>query len=97
MEVVVPAELGAESADAISSHLTRLRGAQAGKDLSLIVGCAKELVESVAKVVLQARAEIDYERNSFRRFVGNQRPRASRWWALRRFEGARNQCAQPPP
>lgn len=40
---------------AIDLTLTRLNAAIAASDLQLVVGCAKELTESVAKVVLVAR------------------------------------------
>ena len=40
---------------AISSHAERLRTALRSQDHSLALGCAKELVESVARVVLVAR------------------------------------------
>lgn len=44
---------------AIALHADRLSGAMGGPDRSLVVGSAKELVESVAKVVLATRHDFE--------------------------------------
>lgn len=42
---------------AISSILQRLNTATAAQDLPLVIGCAKELVESVAKIVVEVKGQ----------------------------------------
>ena len=54
-EIEIPDELDPEAAAAIQSHVDRLLAAQGREDLSDVVGCAKELAESVARVILTVR------------------------------------------
>lgn len=44
--------------DAIQAHVDRLQRAQRDHDLELMIGSAKELVETVAKVVLESSGEV---------------------------------------
>lgn len=69
-EIDVPTEIDGDSAAAIRSHVGRLRAAQARNDLSDIVGCAKEVAESVARVVLAARGQVLSNNASFKELVG---------------------------
>ena len=68
-EIQIPAEVDSESAAAMRSHLDRLRKAQAVGDLSDVVGCAKELAESVARVVLAARGKVVGDSVSFKELI----------------------------
>lgn len=66
----VPAEIDPQAAAAIRAHLTRLGEARDRGDLSAVVGCAKELVESVARTVLDARGQVLSNNASFQDLVG---------------------------
>lgn len=68
-EICVPAEVDQGSADAIRSHLARLRAAQERNDLPDVVGCAKEVAESVARVVLAARGRVLSNSASFKELI----------------------------
>ena len=57
-ELDVPAELDAKYADAIRAHAGRLDEARNVEDLSDVVGRAKELAESIARVVLDVRGTL---------------------------------------
>lgn len=69
-EIDVPTEVDRDSAAAIRSHVGRLRAAQERNDLSDVVGCAKEVAESVARVVLAARGRVLSNNASFRELIG---------------------------
>ena len=64
-EINVPAELGEEHRAAISAHAERLDAAWEREDLSDAIGCAKELAESVARVVLDVRGEVQSDSSDF--------------------------------
>ena len=64
-EINVPSELDDEYGAAISSHAARLDAARARGDLSDVVGCAKELAESIARVVLDVRGHVVSDSSSF--------------------------------
>ena len=57
-EIDVPSELDDEYGAAISAHAERLDAARDSEDLSGVVGCAKELAESIARVVLDVRGQV---------------------------------------
>ena len=57
-EINVPPELDEEHRAAISAHTERLDAARDSEDLSGVVGCAKELAESIARVVLDVRGQV---------------------------------------
>ena len=54
----MPSELDDEYRAAISAHVERLDAARDHGDLSGVVGCAKELAESIARVVLDVRGQV---------------------------------------
>ena len=64
-EIEIPAELDEEYARAISAHAERLDAARKRKDLSDIVGCSKELAESIARVVLAVRGQVVSDSTDF--------------------------------
>lgn len=64
-EINIPPELDEEHRAAISAHAERLDAAWKREDLSDAVGCAKELAESVARVVLDVRGEVQSDRSDF--------------------------------
>ncbi len=64
-EINVPPELDEEHRAAISAHAERLDAARERKDLSDAVGCAKELAESVARVVLEVRGDVQSDSSDF--------------------------------
>ena len=64
-EINVPSELDEEHRAAISAHAERLDAARERKDLSDAVGCAKELAESVARVVLDVRGDVQSDSSDF--------------------------------
>ena len=64
-EINIPSELDEEHRAAISAHAERLDAAREREDLSDAVGCAKELAESVARVVLDVRGEVQSDRADF--------------------------------
>lgn len=53
-----PAELGADHWRTITGHADRLERAGRDGDLSLVVGSAKDLVETIAKIVLELSGEV---------------------------------------
>lgn len=57
-ELDIPAELDDKYVEAISAHAERLDAARCRDDLSDIVGCSKELAESIARVVLDVRGTV---------------------------------------
>ena len=57
-EINVPSELDDEHRAAILAHAERLDAARDSEDLSGVVGCAKELAESIARVVLDLRGQV---------------------------------------
>src|SRR5688572_28749981 len=50
----------------ITEAITRLCGASDGGDRALAIGCAKELAESVAKVVMTVRGEVPSRNEPFK-------------------------------
>lgn len=64
-ELNLPSELDEEHRAAISAHAERLDAARERKDLSDAVGCAKELAESVARVVLDVRGDVQSNNSDF--------------------------------
>ena len=64
-EIKIPAELDEEHRAAISAHAERLDAAREREDLSDAIGCAKELAESVARVVLDARGQVMSDSSDF--------------------------------
>lgn len=56
--------------EAIWAHRERLNTALTGRDRSLIVGCAKELVESIARVVVEARGDTAPANINFEALIG---------------------------
>jgi hypothetical protein len=63
--IEVPSELHADHRAAIESHVARLNAAQQRGDLSDVVGCAKELTESIARVVLDVRGKVLSDSTSY--------------------------------
>ena len=61
----IPPELDSKHTDAISDHVARLEAAATRSDLSDIVGCAKELAESIARTVLSVRGRTPSDRADF--------------------------------
>ena len=57
-ELDVPAELDDKYVEAIAAHAERLDAARRRDDLSDIVGCSKELAESIARIVLDVRGSV---------------------------------------
>lgn len=57
VELERPADLDMESWEAVTDQVGRLNRALEAGDLPLVIGCAKELVESVARIVLSSRGE----------------------------------------
>jgi hypothetical protein len=53
-----PAELGSDHWRTIASHADRLERAARDGDLALLVGSAKDLVETIAKIVLELSGEV---------------------------------------
>ena len=68
-ELNVPNGLDHNYVDAISAHAERLDAAKGRADLSDVIGCAKELVESVARVVLEARGRVVGDRADFSKII----------------------------
>lgn len=68
-EINVPSELDEEHRAAISAHAERMDAAQEREDLSDAVGCAKELAESVARVVLDVRGEVQSDSSDFKSII----------------------------
>ena len=64
-EIDVPSELDDEHRAAISAHAERLDAARDSEDLSGVVGCAKELAESIARVVLDVRGQVLSDRSDY--------------------------------
>jgi len=64
-KINVPSELDEADRAAISDHAERLDAAREREDLSDVVGCAKELAESIARVVLDVRGQIESDRADF--------------------------------
>lgn len=64
-EINIPSELDEEHRAAISEHAERLDDARSRGDLSDVVGCAKELAESVARVVLDVRGLVRSDSSDF--------------------------------
>jgi hypothetical protein len=64
-----PAYLEAEAWAAIDANADRLRAAVAADDRPLAVGCCKELVESIARVILDARGEAAGDSEEFTKVV----------------------------
>jgi hypothetical protein len=53
-----PAELSADHWSAIAAHADRLERARRDSDLNLVIGSAKDLVETIAKIVLELNGEV---------------------------------------
>lgn len=53
-----PAELSAEHWGTIESYADRLERAQRDGDLALVIGSAKDLIETIAKIVLELSGEV---------------------------------------
>lgn len=53
-----PKDLDARSREAIESHVDRIERAERDGDLPLMIGSAKDLVESVSKIVLELNGEV---------------------------------------
>ncbi len=68
-ELNVPPALDDENRAAISAHAERLDAARECGDLSGVVGCAKELAESIARVVLEVRGQVLIDRSDFTRVI----------------------------
>ena len=64
-EINVPSELDDEHRAAMSAHIERLDAARDRGDLSGVVGCAKELAESIARVVLDVRGQVLSDSSDF--------------------------------
>ena len=64
-EIDVPSALDDEHCAAISAHAERLDAARDREDLSGVVGCAKELAESIARVVLDVRGQVLSDSSDF--------------------------------
>ena len=64
-EIDVPEELDDDYVKAISTHAARLDAARKREDLSDIVGCAKELAESIARIVLAVRGQVLSDSSDF--------------------------------
>ena len=66
LKIDIPPELDPKHVDAISEHVGRLEAASVRADLSDIVGCAKELAESIARVVLGVRGRTPSDKAALR-------------------------------
>ena len=64
-EISVPSELDEEHRAAISTHAERLDDARNRGDLSAVIGYAKELAESIARIVLEVRGQILSDSSDF--------------------------------
>ena len=53
-----PGDLGADHWSAIEAHANRLERARRDGDLTLVIGSAKDLVETIAKIVLELSGEV---------------------------------------
>ena len=69
LKIDIPPELDSKHVDAISEHVGRLEAASVRADLSDIVGCAKELAESIARVVLGVRGRTPSDKADYRSIV----------------------------
>ena len=64
-ELDVPRELDGRYIEAIEAHANRLDAARRREDLSDVIGCAKELAESIARVVIDIRGTVLSDSASF--------------------------------